>query len=209
MRRVGVGTAGLFFMLSCACAAERSAWGAYLLTPLVSGQSTATAAPGSSFTMELLLSTDTQDQHDACDFYLTFSAPGLVVTAFEWGAPYSQQFDLSTPGAAQLPAIMTADLLQGGANPNDVVDAEFSNLTDSGFFASGVLLSVDVQVPLAWSGPGVVEIQAVPELFTAGFANVSAITGAALSISIPAPTSGCMLVALMAGAFRRRARFKK
>ena len=163
--------------------------GDYILRPLVGGSSQASVLPGESFTIDFVLSGGANDRHDACEFLVVFSSPGFFLNSYAWRLPYSMLFDLSTPSASQLPVDITASLLQGGSLPEDEVDIVLSNLTDSGDFGSGVLVSMSLQVPLAWSGPDVVDILVIPELFSNGFAPVVANAAESLTVTIPVPSA--------------------
>lgn len=180
--------------------------GAYLLTPSIAGQSQATVLPGQSFTIDLTLSGLSSDQHDACEFLVSFTAPGLVMTSYTWGSPYSMQFDLSTPDDAQLPVMLTPELLQGGVHPDGIVDISFSNLTDSGLYGSGLLLSVGLMVPTDWTGPEAFQVQVIPDQFTRGFVGVPVSSSGLLTVTVPAPFTPAVAVVVAGCALQRRRR---
>ncbi len=171
----------------CLASFSPSAHAAYTVTPLVTGQSSTVAPPGSTIQVDILLTTATNDRHDAAQFRVELSEPGFVLLGYTWSSPYSTLFDQSRPAGGQLPVAITNDLLKGDGFPDATADIEFSNLTDTGEFGAGILLSFQLMVPANWAGSNQVSLQVVPDLFTRGFDEVEASSVGGLWISIPAP----------------------
>lgn len=191
-----------------------SASGDYILTPTVNNQSTWNAPVGTTFTVDVTLSGSGSPGpllHDSSLFYMVFSAPGLMYEAYSWQLPYSQnpadqELEDCVPSRAQLPALITPQLLSGGLLPVDGVDIQLSNLSFDQPFATGLMARLTFTVPLDYSGPSEIVLVAQPDTFALGFDEVPAISGAPLTITIPATGSVLSLALPFACAVIRRRR---
>jgi len=187
------------------CAICLPAHADYKITPLSGGLSSIFSGPGDSFSLDLVLTSDTADTHLSSEFRVLFSEPGLKYVSYNWGDGYTTggQDDISSPCAnSQLidaaSYALTAD-----------VDLFFSNLTNDGaVFGVGTILSLLLEVPSDWfkHHPGVyqVEVSIVPELFFDGFNVIPTTAGGVFLVNIPGPAAIGLLA--LAGAIRPRRR---
>jgi hypothetical protein len=194
---------------------------AYVLTPLKSGtsDSSVSVAPGGTFAVDFVLSSNASDVHNSIIFRPIFSAPDLVLQTYNWTGGYTNatgpgQLDDSTPnvvdqldGRAVTPTSISATTFSG---PAGVVDVEMSN-AQFGTFAVGNVVTLTFLVPAGWSGPNTVTIDVVPDTIQNGIGGPSIVTtsGGPLTVNIiPEPASlgfvGVAAVGLLA-ARRRRA----
>lgn len=199
---IAVAFVGAFMLLTNAASAG------YILTPLSEERSSIAVQPGGSFRLDVMLSSTSNDRHDASLFRVEFSAPGLILTGFSWAPPYSEQFDFSVPSSDALPLPITESLLSGEGYPSGVADIEFSNLTDTGEFAAGRLLSAFLRVPQGWGGDEQITIRLVPDQFSRGFEQVPVHSAATLLVSIPSPSTlaGVVAIGALVSARRRQTR---
>lgn len=193
---------------------------AYVLTPVKSGttDSSVSVAPGGTFAVDYVLSSNASDVHNSIIFQSTFSSPDLVLQTYGWTGGYNNATsvgdnDDSTPnvinqggGRAQTPTTITATTFNG---PAGVVDVEMSNVLDSGTFGVGNVVTLTLQVPAGWSGPSTVAINVVPDTVQNGFTPVTTTAGGPFTVNIiPEPTSlgfvGVAAIGMLA-ARRRRA----
>lgn len=156
-----------------------------------SGTTAALVQPGTVLSLDISISSAAGEQFDSAIVRLQFSAPGLWIDAFSWSSPFATggTFDDSIPSAASLPALITPALLQGPGYPPLTSDIEFSNVTTSGKFQSGILVSMLLRVPLDYSGPPQILVAAIPDGFYSGFAEVAATSGTPFVISVPSPSA--------------------
>ena len=144
----------------------------YILTPLSGGVSSLNVAPGDTFTLDLVLTSDASDTHLSSEFSLFFSQSGLLYQDYAWGNGYTTGGidNVSVPYIDDLPTIIDGNSY---GSPADI-DLYFSNLTDDGeVFGEGILTSLTLMVPSASeSVPGSIDIWVVPDLFFDGFGAV-------------------------------------
>jgi hypothetical protein len=183
---------------------------AYMLTPSSGGSNSITVAPGGSFSLDMVLTSDGADSHNSSLWSVTFSEPGLTYQSYDWQLPYvdGTSSDDSNPHATDLPTTITAASLNG---PPGVVDIELTNRTPvaAPLFTTGNLITLSLTVPLTYSGSGTVLINVVPDTFANGFDDIQTTAGQqfTLNVSVPEPaTAGVLLLggALLAGRRRRR-----
>jgi hypothetical protein len=196
-----------FFASGMLCAmAAQAASGAYVLTPLVGGGSAANVLPGSSFVVDLVLTSGAGDLHNAAVFQVEFSEPGLIYTGYEWQAPYLNGTldDFSTPLASDLPQALTASTFNNPLRPG-VVDVDLQNVLPAGpDFGVGLLVRLFLTVPADYAGAPEIEIRAVPDLLSLGFEDVPTSAGPALSIFVPGPGTLMVSSGIMVAGLRRR-----
>lgn len=178
---------------TCVALLPTTAAAGYILTPTVNAQATWNAPTGSTFTVDLTLSSDGSPGtllHDSSLFYMLFSAPGLTYESYAWQLPYSQnpadqELEDCVPSRGQLPAAISSTLLSGGLLPQDGIDIQLSNLSFDQPFATGLIARLTFSVPVDYAGPSEILISAQPDTFALGFDVVPAIAGAPLTITIP------------------------
>lgn len=196
-----------FFAAGILCAlAAQVASGAYVLTPLVAGGSAANVSPGSSFVVDIVLTSGAGALHNAAVFQVEFSEPGLIYTGYEWQAPYLNGTldDFSTPLASDLPQALTASTFNNPLRPG-VVDVDLQNVLPAGpDFGVGLLVRLFLTVPADYAGAPEIEIRAVPDLFSLGFEDVPTTAGTSLAIFVPGPGTLMTACGIMAAGLRRR-----
>lgn len=183
----------------------------YTLTPLSGGLSSVSAAPGSTITVDVALTSTGSDVHNSSIFRVVFSEPGLEFLSYTWGSPYETGtiFDASQPGLGSLPMVLSASALEGAGYPSGVVDVEMSNVTPSGTFSSGVLVSLTLRVPSVWTGSDVVDISIAPDTLANGFDVVPSVGGQTLHLNIPTPATSALALGGLAMVVRSRTRSRK
>lgn len=182
-------TPALFIVMACAQVARAD----YILSPLSMGESSRTATPGESFSLDMVLSASAGEEHNSAIFRVTFSAPGLWYEGYEWHSSYGMVFDDSVPAAALLPLELESGTLMGPGYPDGVVDIELSNVAPIGFFGEGALVSLNLRVPLDYAGPETITIQVEPDTFANGFDELVVIPGESFVLTIPSPQGGVVL----------------
>jgi len=224
---MGTSTLALRFVAALVlvlCASQQAAQANYILTPKLngSGASSVTVAKGGTTAIDFILSSTGSDVHDSAIFQVTFSAPGLTETTYLWASPYANaspsdvfRFDDSTPnvintgdGRAQTPATITQSTFVNNARPTDI-DIEFNNITQSGKFSTGNLVTMSLQVPASWSGPNSVTIAVIPDTFDNVFTSIPTTAGPNFTLNIGVPEPGSLSLAgfsLGAILLRRRRR---
>lgn len=186
----------------------------YTVTLLSGGLGAATVQPGDLLTLDVVVSGDPADVHDAAILRLEFTDGGLAYLGYLWAAPYANGTpdDDSKPLLGALPAVLDAATLSGTGYPAGVVDVELSNVTDGAggpppAFASGTLATVTLRVPDDWSGPGLVGIGVRPDTFSRGFAVVPASAGPDFMLTIvPEPATLALMAAGALALLARRRR---
>lgn len=194
--------AGVIGMAMASVRAE----GAYIVSPMVAGQSGAIVAPGATFELDVVLASPTGAVHNSAIFALEFSTPGLEYLGYTWAAPYAAGtvFDDSLPRLDDLPTTLSPGTLTGPGYPDGVVDVELSNVAESGGFGVGVLATLTLRVPDAFPAQTVL-ITVRPDTFAMGFDEVPAAAGPAFELVV-VPSPGAWLAAVFgaAAAVRRR-----
>ena len=183
----------------------------YIIAPLSNQAGSLSLLPGESFDLDIVLSSDAGDGHISSIFRVEFSQAGLVCQRQSWQAPYSTGSvdDLSIPGAGgpALPYALDADVLSGLAYPVGVVDMELTNVTDTGSFGAGTLVTLGLLVPEGF-GEGVVTIGVVPDTFDTGLAEIPTTSGPNFTLTVvPEPaTAGLLIPGAWLAPCRRRKR---
>ncbi|MBC7771464.1 MAG: hypothetical protein H7210_03100 [Pyrinomonadaceae bacterium] len=166
-----------------------------------------TRTPGQSFDLDITLTSDAADQHNSAIFRVVFSSPGLVYQDYEWSTPYVTGgiFDDCLPPIADLPVIISPQLVQGPGFPAGVSDIELSNVVGSGTFGVGLLARLTFLVPSDYAGADQMTISVAPDTFARGFDEIPTLAGTSVLVTIPAPVTSTMLIlGLGVGVPRRR-----
>ena len=184
----------------------------FIVTPLVQGQSIWHTAIGATIRLDIVVGTDHPGSTlDSVLMGLLFSAPGLRYTSYEWAGSFPNRddllsiFDDSVPSWTNLPALLSADLLRGPGHPADAVDIQLSNIAADVPFSEGRLVTLILEVPREYTGPGMIEVSAFPDTFAMGFEEISTRAGTPLTIIIPGPGVAALLMAAPLVGQRRRA----
>jgi len=194
--------------LGAACALSTDSSAVYTLTPLSDGASARVVSEGTSFDLEVVLSSDDGDTHTSSILRLLFTSPGLILEALEWVSPYTTGglFDFSVPAAAELPAPIVDSTLP---SPPGLIDIELSNIVFPGEFGEGPVARLTIGVPADWlasGGAAEVFILAQPDTVADGFDEIATSAGPGLAITIvPAPATA-MPALLFVVMLRRRSR---
>lgn len=186
-------------VLLCSLTIPGSALGDYVLSAMIDDSSWADITPGESLRVDLVLTSDAEppDFNTSAIFEVDFSELGLVYDSYTWGLPYQNGGgdDWSTP--------------PGGPVTGRIY---FENFADTGEFTVGVIVSLDLTVPLGFLGGQMsrdVVINAIPDTFDYGGAE-STLTypgqPCTLHVIIPEPASLCLLTGGLALLRRRRRR---
>jgi len=185
---------------------------AYTLEPqLATGNSFINPTIDGNFTVNFALTSDAvgpaQDRHNSVVFRVAFSRPGVIITGFTWGAPYTTGADaFPTTGSLPLAVMPTTYILPiGDIGENDI---EFSNVipTPTGRFGVGTILSLNLRLPADYE-VGQLFVSAVPDTFADGFTEIPSVAGLRLlMVVVPAPSASAGLVLAGALAFRRKRR---
>lgn len=174
--------------------------GAYGLSLSSQGAPEIAVKPGEAFDLDVALSSDRTDTHDAATFRLVFSTPGLLLQSVQWSAPYATggPDDASLPPARALPIAIHDDTVSGRGLPERQADIYLSNaVLPPAAFTTGGLLRLNVKVPDAYRGPEDVVVRAEPESFSAGFATVVVGTPAPFRLKVlAAPASTLPLLSV-------------
>lgn len=186
-----------------------AASGAYMMTPMSGGSASQTVAPGGTFQLDIMMTSDALDEHKSAIFQVVFSAEGLVYEDYVWSTPYANGTitDDSQPLQSALPQPVGMDSLQGLGHPVSQVDVEMSNvILGSSRFGEGIVASLELSVPVDYEGPESIEISLVPDQIFDGFDEVPTHSESVFTLFIPSPgTVGLMGVGLLAaGRLRRR-----
>ena len=186
------------------------AQGAYVLTPdsgSLTINRTATELDR-TFTLDFLLSSDAADESFTATFEIIFSKSGLELKDYAWTSPYDTggSNDASTPAIGSLSEILSATTY-GDAS---AVDIELSNALDTGKFADGTLLSMDIIIPSDFPlGDVTIGVGDSPEFFNANeFGLVPTSPGTDFTLTVTPEPATLSLLALGGLAMIRRRRRK-
>jgi hypothetical protein len=176
----------------------------YLLTPLSGGANSLTVQWGASFTLELELTSNANDQHNSAITEVLFTEPGLVYESYTWGAPYTDDplYDDSTPGFTVLPTVIDADAFIDPLNPT-LIDIELSNVVIGSTFGTGTLATLTLSVPDNFGFVGSIFIVAQPDTFANGFDEIRTTGGPLFELEIIPEPAGMLLLLLGLVAQRR------
>jgi hypothetical protein len=200
-----------FAALLLAASAAPTARAAYLLSPLSEGLSSRTVQQGSSFDLDLVLTSSTADTNYACVFTVDFSQPGLQYNSQTWAAPYitASLDNVSTPGpnVTPLPALISPSSYVSRHADAGVSDIYFENFLETATFATGTLVTLNFTVPADFP-TGTVTITAIPDPGEAFYNGQSiATTGTTFTLTVipvPEPTSLALLALGFTCLFSRR-----
>jgi len=151
--------------------ATSAASGGYELS-VVQSDGDAELRPGDSFALDVILeSSSGLDRHNSAIFWMVFSAAGLQVTNYAWSSPFTTGgiLDQSTAGQGGEPLTIDSSTFDRPGDGVGLIDLEFSNVLLSGVFTSGVLLSVELAIPDAFTDFGVVTVAVEADTFADGF----------------------------------------
>lgn len=195
-------------MLVAALAAPAAA--TYTITPLSAGMNQRTVLWGQSFVLDIVITSDVADTHNSAIFQTRFTQPGLILTDYQWGSPYSTGdiLDDSTPHESELPMPIVPSTLEGGLYPPGLTDLELSNVAIGASFSVGTIVSLSFTVPAAFGYTGPIFISLNPDEFAMGFTSVPTVGGQVFRLDvaeIPAP-AGFAIAAIAAGSLARRRR---
>ena len=191
-------------------AAALPAHAAYIMTPLSNGQNQRTVALGQTFTLDVVLTSNTApaDTHTSALFQMRFTQPGLVLNTIAWAAPYTTggAFDFSLPAPADLPLAITPGVLSGGLYPQGLNDIELANALIGQTYGTGTLVSLSFTIPanLGYTGPIFISLN--PDEIASGFNLVPTTAGQVfrLDVVIPSPATLALLAPWAMLARRRR-----
>lgn len=176
---------------------------AYIFTPLSNGQSSLTVNPGDSFVLDLVLASDTSDQHTVAEFDVVFSRPGLRFNGYVWNGSHANSgFDNSDPLNSSLPVVLS-DHTRGAAGSS--VDVHFDNFTTTPF-TSGTLVSMNLTVPSEFVHDSVT-INAVVIAFEGDSGTVATSAGPGFTLTVPEPSSMAIILSGLAMLGRRKKRY--
>ena len=166
----------------------------YILTPVPKGGGPGpiVAPPGGTFTIDMILTSDSGDSATSCDFFVNFDVPGLTLVDSGW---YHGPF-ATTPFQEILPA------------PGNSITGKVSFTTFAADpFTEGPVAWMKIEVPTGFADP--VVIAAAETIAEGFFYNVTEIPGTAgppLQITIPEPVTLSMLAVGGLALIRRRRR---
>ncbi|MBL8745784.1 MAG: hypothetical protein JNK58_05430 [Phycisphaerae bacterium] len=196
-------------LLAMALAAPASA--SYIMTPLSAGLHQRDVAWGQSFALDIVITSDVSDTHTSAVFQVRFTQPGLVLTNYQWDAPYQTGsiFDDSKPAFADLPMPITPSTLQGGAYPPGLNDLELSNVLIGANYGQGTIVRLNFTVPSNYGYTGPIFISLNPDQIASGFNEVPTTAGQVFRLNvaeIPAPGASFLFFSIAAASFARRRR---
>ncbi len=167
-------------------AVTSGAFGAYTLSPVVDGNSALSLTQGSMFDLDLVLTSDAGDTHDAALFTVEFSQPGIALTNYSWGSPYTTGGidDYTEPGLGALPVALDANSYMDDPNFDPgAIDVMFENfIAVDPSFTVGSIVTLSLEIPCDFV-LGDLTITAVPDFFSSNGTDI-ATTGEILTIDI-------------------------
>jgi hypothetical protein len=192
-----------------ALSANAAAGMGYTLTPTSDNMNQRTLNWGETFTVDMTITGDVSlPQYNSAIFQVRFTEPGIVLNDYVWDAPFGtgDLFDDSKPNRGALPLPIDGDTYDDpqvdGAN-----DIELSNVSISGDYDSGDIVSLMLTIPQNYGFTGSLLVSVAPDTFADGFDELPVEGGQVLELTIvPAPSS---CVVMLAGGFlarRRRSR---
>jgi hypothetical protein len=175
----------------------------YILTPLSGGLSSKNVTAGSSFTIDLMLtSASGTDSNTSAIFTVDFSKAGLQYDSHSWLSPYdtSSIDNQSKPANSGLPVTLAKTTYVAGSLDPGAIDAYFENFLSAGTFTTGEIVQMNMTVPSSFPlGP--MTITTVPDTFDNGIRSI-ATAGNTFTLNVtsaPEPSSLVLLAA--AGVF--------
>lgn len=197
----------LVFAAGFVCASPALA--AYMLTPLSAGLNDRTVVLGESFSVDVVITSDTADRHTSAVFQTRFTRAGLILSDVIWGTPYVSGglLDDSVPAGSALPATLNPDTLSGGSYPPGLVDIELANALIGTSFGTGTLVTLELTVPNDPALLGTTFISLNADQIFNGFSEVPTQEGQVFTLNIVIPAPGASAVAaagLLIAASRRR-----
>lgn len=172
---------------------------------LSSGADVIVVSPGEAFSIDVVLEAPEGVTHNSSLFSLIFTQPGLIFESYSWAAPYENEtvFDFSSPLWSELPQPVVP-----GLNPGPASEVMLSNVVASGWFGSGVLVTLSLRVPGDWTEQSGIGIAVIPDSFADGFEMIEVVGGDGVLVSV-VPSVGGAWVLLCSGivqSARRRRR---
>ena len=197
--------------IAAVSAVSSAAFGAYTITPLHNGGTSAEVAPGEAFDLDIVLTSNAADAHNSAIFRVGFSEPGLLYDAYLWVAPYQTGtiWDDSDPLLSGLPLVLAASTLSGPGYPAGVVDIELSNVVPigQGRFDEGLLTTLMLTIPSDFEKDQSVWISVFPETIASGFDVIPTTAGPAFELRVvPEPASVALWLSALAACLSRRRR---
>jgi uncharacterized protein (TIGR03382 family) len=197
----------LGLLLIAALGAPASA--AYTFTPLSGGMNQRDAIWGGSFGLDIVITSDAADTLTSAIFQIRFTQPGLVLTDYEWSAPFATGgiFDDSKPQHAALPVPIVPTTLEGGLHPPGLNDIEMSNVLIGMTFGEGTLVHLDFTIPANFGYTGPIFISLNPDQIASGFNEIESAGGQVFRLDvaeIPSPAAAPLLLLAAAAGRRRR-----
>lgn len=169
-----------------------------------------TVMPGDAFDLPILISSDANDESRTALFQVVFSKPGLLLTGYEWSAPYltGGVDDDSTPHIDLLNAEPGAKLVGTTFADASAIDIELTNALDEGKWSeNGTLVTLFLKVPDDYVPvPDAIVISVVPDQFLNAnvFGLITTQAGPAFTLNIvPEPSVLAICVVGLLAALRR------
>ena len=183
----------------------------YSLTPTSDGLNQRTLNWGETFTIDMTITGDASlPQFNSAIFQVRFTQPGLIFNDYVWDEPFNtgDLFDDSKPGRGALPMPIEGDTFEDPQSPG-LNDIEFSNVSISGDYDSGDIVSLTLTVPQNYGHTGSLFVSVAPDTFADGFNQLTVEGGQVLELTIiPAPSSSVILCAGIVFTSRRRGRVR-
>lgn len=174
----------------------------YLLSPLSGGSSSRNVTPGSSFTLDLMLTSTGTDSNTSAIFTVDFSKPGLQYNSHAWLSPYdtSSIDNASKPANNSLPVLLSQSTYVAGSLDPGAIDTYFENFLSAGTFTTGDILQMNLTVPSNFA-TGPMTITTVPDTFDNGIGSVPTI-GNTFTLNVtPTPEPSTLALLASAGVF--------
>lgn len=159
--------------------------GDYWLSAMVEDSTWAAVDAGSSFTVDLQLTSDADpvDINTSAIFEVGFSVPGLLYDSYTWAPPYQNGGDDWSDPA-------------GGTIASSIY---FENFLSSGEFTTGVIVSLSITVPQDFLGDldsRDVVITTIPDTFDTGIESVNTNFGPPCTVQVVVPEPATILLLL-------------
>jgi uncharacterized protein (TIGR03382 family) len=197
----------LGLLLIAALGAPASA--AYTFTPLSGGMNQRDVIWGGSFGLDIVITSDAADSLTSAIFQVRFTRSGLVLTDYEWSAPFTTGgiFDDSKPQHAALPVPISPTTLEGGLHPPGLNDIEMSNVLIGTTFGEGMLVHLEFSIPSNFGYTGPIFISLNPDQIASGFNEIQSAGGQVFRLDvaeIPSPATAPLLLLTAVVGRRRR-----
>jgi len=180
---------GLIFLATIPARAD------YILTPLSGGLSSKDVTQGSSFTLDLMLtSTSGTDSNTSAIFTVDFSKAGLLYNSHAWLSPYdtSSIDNQSKPANNSLPITLNQSTYVAGSLDPAAIDVYFENFLSAGAFTTGEIVQMNMTVPSSFP-LGAMTISTVPDTFDNGIGSIPTAGNTFTLNVVPEPSSLALL----------------